>query len=84
MYNYSNSGAEEMYGAVEVSTRQIEMLGPGQLELRNARGKVTGTITFNQFQMDMRPSLLEYLGHGWQMNVTIAVDFTLSNMEIKD
>ena len=28
--------------------------------------------------------MLEYLKHGWQMNVSIAVDFTLSNLEIKD
>ena len=34
--------------------------------------------------MDMRPSLAEYLQSGWQMNVTIAIDFTLSNREIKD
>lgn len=34
--------------------------------------------------MDMRPSLLEYLKHGWRLNVSIAVDFTLSNLEIKD
>jgi len=34
--------------------------------------------------MDMRPSLIEYLKEGWQMSVTIAVDFTLSNLEITD
>lgn len=60
------------------------MTGSGVLELKDAKGKVKGSITFNQFQMDMRPSLLEYLKHGWQMNVSIAVDFTLSNLEIKD
>jgi len=30
--------------------------------------------------MDMRPSLLEFLSNGWQMNVSIAVDYTLSNL----
>ena len=34
--------------------------------------------------MDMRRSLAEYLQNDWQMNVTIAIDFTLSNREIKD
>ena len=34
--------------------------------------------------MDMRPSLLEYLKHGWQMSVSIAIDFTLSNLDIRD
>ena len=41
------------------------MLAGDTLALKNEKGKVTGTICFNQFQMDMRPSLLEYLGQGW-------------------
>ena len=60
------------------------MLAGDSLELVNEKGKKKGLITFNQFTMDMRPSLLEYLKHGWQMDVSIAVDFTLSNLEIKD
>ena len=60
------------------------MLAGGVLALKDKRGKTKGTLCFNQFQMDMKPSLLEYLKQGWQMNVTIAVDFTLSNREIKD
>lgn len=84
VYNYSNSGEHKMYGSVEITTRGIEMLPGKVLELRDAKGKVNGRIQFNQFQMDMRPSLLEYLKHGWRLNVSIAVDFTLSNLEIKD
>jgi len=34
--------------------------------------------------MDMRPSLVDYLRQGWKMDVSIAIDFTLSNMEITD
>jgi hypothetical protein len=34
--------------------------------------------------MDMRPSLVEYLGQGWKLDVSIALDFTLSNLEISD
>ena len=60
------------------------MLPDKTLVLLDKKKKTRGTICFNQFTMDMKPSLLEYLKDGWQMNVTIAVDFTLSNMEIKD
>lgn len=60
------------------------MLAGESLDLIDNYGKSKGQITFNQFAMDMRPSLLEYLKHGWQMDVSIAVDFTLSNLEIKD
>ena len=65
--------------------KEIEMKAVGdKITLENSKGKKIGHIAFNQFQMDMRPSLAEYLQGGWQMNVTIAIDFTLSNREIKD
>ena len=32
--------------------------------------------------MDMRPSLIGYLREGWSINVSLAIDFTLSNLEI--
>ena len=70
---------------METSVKAIEMRAPGdKLPICNKKGKPVGHIAFNQFQMDMRPSLAEYLQSGWQMNVTIAIDFTLSNREIKD
>lgn len=34
--------------------------------------------------MDMRPSLEEYLKDEWNLDVTIALDFTLSNLESTD
>jgi hypothetical protein len=34
--------------------------------------------------MDMRPSMIDYLKQGWEMDVTICVDFSLSNLEIID
>ena len=84
MYNYTNSGEHKKYGSVDTTTRNIEMLAANILTLTDAKGKPKGTIKFEQFYMDMRPSLLEYLNTGWQMNVSIALDFTLSNLEIKD
>ena len=85
VYNYRNEGQHSLYGYTEKTTREIEMIGQGGvIELKDKKNRTSGTLRFNQFQMDMKPSLLEYLNKGWQMNVTIAVDFTLSNMEIKD
>ena len=60
------------------------MLAPGEpIDIKNAKGKTTGQIAFTQFKMDMRPSLEKYLEPktGWKMNVTIAIDFTLSNFD---
>lgn len=39
-----------MYGSTNITTRGIEMLAPGEpIPIRNAKGKVTGQIAFNQF-----------------------------------
>ena len=36
-----------------------------RLPIMNDKGKPVGHISFNQFDMDMRPSLAEYLQNGW-------------------
>ena len=57
------------------------------LKLKDKKGKYAGSLTFNTFDMDMRPSLEEYLTKGkkkWEMQVSIAIDFTLSNGVITD
>jgi hypothetical protein len=34
--------------------------------------------------MGERPSLVRYLQQGWKMDVSVAVDFSLSNLDIND
>lgn len=84
VYNYVNSGNHPLYGSVDTTTREIEMLPNGELKIKNLKGQVTGTIKINQFKMDMRPSLVQYLKNKWFINLSIAIDFTLSNLEISD
>lgn len=89
VYNYRNNGTHESYGYVETSTRGIEMVGSEEpMIIRDKKGKKMGELFFNQFQMDMRPSLDYYtsnaVGQGWEMQISIAIDFTLSNLEITD
>lgn len=60
------------------------MAKDGTMDIKDKKGKVGGKIIFNQLKMDMRPSLVDYLRQGWKMDVSIAIDFTLSNMEITD
>lgn len=66
VYNYRNNGQHRMYGYVDTTTRGIEMLNVNEpLYIKNEKGKVTGSLVFNKFEMDMRPSLLDYLSQGW-------------------
>jgi hypothetical protein len=32
----------------------------------------------------MRPNLVDYLRQGWKLDISIAIDFSLSNLEISD
>ena len=58
--SYTNSGDDPTYGSIVTSTKEIEMLPEKNmtLQLKDRRGKPAGTITFNTFEMDMRPSLV--------------------------
>lgn len=39
-------------------------------------------MSFDQFIIVERPSFVEYLRSGWNINLTAAIDFTASNGEV--
>jgi hypothetical protein len=85
VYSYTNSGEHPKYGEVICTLKRIEMLEDGEpLPICNSKGKPKGWIKFNTLKMDMRPSLVEYLRQGWKIDVSVAIDFSLSNLEIND
>lgn len=57
-------------------------MGRTTLNLVNDRKSVRGQLTFEYFKLDMRPSLIKYLKEGWNINASLAIDFTLSNNPI--
>ena len=63
--SYKNTGKHSMYGQVITSTREIEMAQNNKINIHDEKGKVTGTLQFNRFEMDMRRGLVEYLSEGW-------------------
>ena len=77
-YSYENSGDHKLYGRVITSVREIEM-GRTTLELISKRNKIMGHLYVEHFKVDMKPSLLNYLKHGWKLDCSMAIDFTLSN-----
>lgn len=84
VFSYQNAGDHPIYGSVCTTTRDIEMLPDNRLRIINSKEEDNGYIQFNQFDMNMRPSLIMYLRQGWCINVSLAIDFTLSNLEITD
>lgn len=84
--SYTNSGDDPLYGSIITTMKEVEMLPEKnmRLQLKDKKGKDAGSIQFNTFDMDMFPSFYQYLDEGWEMQVSIAIDFTLSNREITD
>jgi hypothetical protein len=77
---YTNSGKHATYGRIVTSVREIEM-SDRELPLISLRGKPAGILKVSHFKLDMKPSLLSYLRSGWHIDTTVAIDFTLSNLE---
>ena len=80
---YENSGGHHLYGRVVTSVKEIEM-GLDELVLISKRGRRAGELFVDNFKVDMKPSLFQYLRNGWQIDCSIAIDFTLSNRPIND
>ena len=82
---YTNTGTPSTYGRVITSMRDIEMREePNTLELTSLRGKFAGNLVFTNFKINMRPSMTEYFNSGWCLETAVAIDFTLSNLEISN
>ena len=82
---YTNTGEASTYGRVITSIRDIEMReDPRKIELTSLRDKFAGYLIFTKFSICMKPSLLAYLKQGWFLETSVAIDFTLSNLEISN
>ena len=82
VYSYQNSGTHPKYGEAVCTLKDIEM-NP-EIAIKNSKGKVKGKLRFETLKLDMRPSLVTYLRQGWKIDVSVCVDFSLSNLEITD
>ena len=47
VYCYANSGQHSLYGKVNTTVRDIEMLPDGILQLEDEKGRSAGTISVN-------------------------------------
>ena len=47
-------------------------------------GQYAGTLTLSEFRVIENPNFVEYLRSGWQISLSVAIDFTASNGQVKD
>ena len=71
-------------GSCSMSLRNfMETIGTFH-EAKNEKGKVTGQFAFRDLQIYKKPTFLDYLRSGIQLNLITAVDFTASNRQQTD
>jgi len=47
-------------------------------------GLFAGVLTFNDFRVIENANFVDYLRSGWQISLSVAIDFTASNGQVSD
>ena len=74
-------GVENVYlGTCKTTVDQI--IQKKEFELTNSLTRAAaGHMTIDSIKLVEKPSFIEYLRSGWQINLHVAIDFTASNGE---
>ena len=69
-------------GCFETSLFEIFNESKNSFTLNYKPGKSGGTIVLEEKKMDFRPTFMDYLRNGEQINLVIGIDFTAQNGDI--
>eukprot|EP00252_Welwitschia_mirabilis_P003379 TRINITY_DN13459_c0_g1_i1.p1 TRINITY_DN13459_c0_g1~~TRINITY_DN13459_c0_g1_i1.p1 ORF type:complete len:575 (-),score=116.29 TRINITY_DN13459_c0_g1_i1:411-2135(-) len=86
-YNFNNSGNHECLGMIEKTLDDLAMLNEKKtgenLYLQTSSGSATkilkAQLHVEYFSISTKPSFLDYLANGYELNFMVAIDFTASN-----
>jgi hypothetical protein len=70
-----------LYGYIMLSLDDAKRNIGKELALTNDRGKQQGFLRFENIEVVMKPSFVEYLKSGWFINLAVGIDFTASNKD---
>lgn len=77
MYDYEEEDPDQFIGEI---TLTIDALVKGaRLPLQNPKKKKAGLLVLDDFVQVTKPSFIDYLRGGLQLNMVVAIDFTASN-----
>ena len=77
VYDYDTDGGHDLIGSARTS---ISELNPNKcLPLKAKNGQNAGNLMLDSFSIQTKPSFLQYIMGGCQLNFMVAVDFTGSN-----
>jgi hypothetical protein len=80
LYSFDYAGNHRPYGEFTTTLAQI-IQGELQYDLCeiNSKTSLGRYFEFRNFILEERPSFYDFLHSGWEINLTVAVDFTASN-----
>jgi len=77
-WDNSKSGNHNFIGSFDVTIDELKG-GKREFVLNNPKKKSAGTLKLLSFALEIRPSFIDYLRGGEQLNLVTAIDFTGSN-----
>jgi len=77
-WDNSKSGKHKLIGQVEITLDQLKAGGKDFL-LKNPKSSKPGSLKLLSFSVQERPTFIDYLRGGEQLNLVVAIDFTGSN-----
>jgi len=85
--DWNRSGSHSLIGELETSVAQLRELSPGTtLALINPKKKAkkssykdSGKLVLHSVRLETRPTFLDYIQQGTELNFIVAIDFTASN-----
>ena len=84
VYHYHNGKPATLIGSFQESLQRILENSQETFNLLNSKRATVGAIKFRYAQIIRKPTFVDYLRSGLQLNLVTAVDFTASNRDPRD
>jgi hypothetical protein len=77
VWDWEEDGKDQFIG--ELFVKPEELKSGAHFSLSNPKVKKPGSLELSSFQVIQRPTFVDYLRGGLQLNMMVAIDFTGSN-----
>jgi hypothetical protein len=84
IYDYKEGKVDKLIGSTQLSLTSLMETQNTWLRMTDKKNKKVGEIKFNSIQITQKPTFLDYLKGGLQLNMITAIDFTASNRDVRD
>lgn len=76
---HQKNGKHRFYGQITNTVKQFVKTEGEGIDIINKHGEKHGKVVFNNFWIVSHPTMMDYIRSGWNLSLSVAVDFTASN-----